>query len=262
MKCPTWACALTLTALAVGLSGCQAMKAIDDTVARVDSTKEKAEALSGSLRKQAPAERDTVRFTNAQWVNTKPLVAKRGLPPARDCEVEYNEAHSLQQFAQWVSETCNLAVRITPDALDGGASYLKTGTSTKARGPAPLVTTPDSIADLFPGGAGARASVSSGAGAGRSVNALRYSGRLSGLLDSRTGSEGLSWKYDPASGGIKIFYLDTRQFPVYAFNNATTFKSDVTSGMSSTAGASSSGADRAAVIPGCPANQGVIRTPR
>src|SRR5689334_5030629 len=125
MKCPTWSRALTLIALAVGLSGCEAMQAISDTVARVDETTEKADGLADSLRKQKPAAREAVRFTNEQWVNTKPLLAKRGLPPARDCDVEYNESKTLQQFAQWVSETCNIQVRISPDALDGGASYSK-----------------------------------------------------------------------------------------------------------------------------------------
>jgi type IVB pilus formation R64 PilN family outer membrane protein len=70
---------------------------------------------------------------------------------------------------------------------------------------------------------------------------LKYAGNLSGLLDSITGSLGLSWKYDPGFGGIRIFYLDTEQFPVYAFNKSGNFTSEVKSGMSSSAGTSGSG---------------------
>lgn len=238
MKYPKRVSALTLIGLALSLAGCGAMKAINETTERVDSTTKKVEALSGSLRKQAEPPRSSVRFTNDQWVNTRPLATKKGLPAARDCEVQYNESKTLQQLAQWISETCNIKVQVTPDALDGGASYAKNKGTAKSGGPAPMVTSGESIADLFPGGS-SYTSVASGGG-GR-VSPVRYVGRLSGLLDSVTGSLGLSWKYDAKAAGIKIFYLDTRQFPVYAFNKSTKFKSEVTSGMSSSAGTSSSG---------------------
>lgn len=241
MKCPTWVSALTLVTLAMSLAGCSAVKAINETVERVDGATQKAESLSGSLRKKAEPARSSVRFTNEQWVNTRPLATKKGLPLARDCQLQYNESKTLPQLAQWISETCNIPVRITPDALDGGASYVKNKSVSKPVGPVPMVTSGDPIADLFPGGSNSSRPSSVGAGAGRSISPIRYEGRLSGLLDSVTGSLGLSWKYEAKAGGITIFYLDTRQFPVYAFNKSTKFTSEVTSGMSSSAGTSNSG---------------------
>ena len=238
MKYPTRVPAFTLICLALSLAGCSAMKAINETIERVDDTTKKAEALSGSLRKQAEPPRSSVRFTNEQWVNTRPLATQKGLPAARDCELQYNESKTLQQLAQWISETCNIKVQVTPDALDGGASYAKNKSGPKSAGPVPMGASGESIADLFPGGSSYTGVAS--AGGGRFVNQVRYEGRLSGLLDSVTGSLGLAWKYDAKAAAIRIFYLDTRQFPVYAFNKSTTFKSEVTSGMSSSAGTSSS----------------------
>lgn len=243
MKNRSWAFALTMIALAVGLAGCET-KRVNEAMGRVDETTGKVDSLAGSLRHQKAPVRKSVTFTDEQWVSTQPLAIKRGLPPGRDCEIGYNETKTLQQFAQWISDTCKTPVKIMPDALDGGASYSKNKGSSRQAGPGPVVASADPIADLFPGGAGVgiggSSSVASSGGT-RYVNAQKYQGRLSGLLDTVTGSLGLSWRYDPAAGEIKIYYLDTRQFSVYAFNKSTTFKSEVKSGMSSSAGTSSSG---------------------
>lgn len=249
MKCRSWVSALTLIALAVSLAGCET-KRVNETMDRVDGTTSKVDSLVGSLRNQAAPLRDSVMFTDDQWVSTKPITMKRGLPPARDCDVAYNESQTLQQFAQWISDTCHIPVRITPDALDGGASFLKkTGQSKQGIVPAAMnVASADPIADLFPGGStatatsyGAGSAYSGASGGNRYASPLKYEGRLSGLLDSKTGSAGLSWKFDAEAGGIKIFYLDTRQFPVYAFNKTSTFSSEVKSGMQASAGTSSTG---------------------
>lgn len=253
MKCRSWVSALTLIALAVNLAGCET-KRVNETMDRVDGTTSKVDSLVGSLRNQAAPLRDSVMFTDDQWVSTKPITMKRGLPPARDCDLAYNESKTLQQFAQWVSETCNIPVRLTPDALDGGASFLKKTGQNNQPGTPPAMTAPsaDPYAGLFPGGStaaatsygagsGASSGYSGASGGNRFVNQVKYQGRLSGLLDSVTGSLGLSWKYDAAAGGIKIFYLDTRQFPVYAFNKTSTFSSEVKSGMQASAGTSSTG---------------------
>lgn len=239
-----WAWTLTMIALAIGLAGCET-KRVNEAMGRVDDTTGKVDSLAGSLRHQKAPLRKSVTFTDEQWVSTQPLAIKRGLPPGRDCEVVYNETKTLQQFAQWISETCKTPVQVMPDALDGGASYSKNKSSAvRPVGPAPVIAPTDSIADLFPGAAGssyAGAIGSASVGGNRFASAQKYQGRLSGLLDAVTGSVGLSWRYDPAAGVIKIFYLDTRQFSVYAFNKSTNFKSEVKSGMSSSAGTSSSG---------------------
>ncbi|WP_181196951.1 PilN family type IVB pilus formation outer membrane protein [Pseudomonas fluorescens] len=238
-----FAFALTMIALTVGLVGCET-KRVNQAMSRVDATTGKVDSLAGSLRHKSTPARKSVTFSNEQWVNTQPLAVKRGLPSALDCNVGYNESKTLQGFAEWVSENCRVAVKIMPDALDGGASYMKNLGGPKQAGPAPINPSTDPVADLFPGAAGANYGASpSGAlgGAGSRVNSTKYQGRLSGLLDTVTGGLGLSWRYEPNPGVINIFYLDTRQFPVYAFNKTSTFKSEVKSGMSSTAGASNSG---------------------
>ncbi len=243
MKLRSTAAVLTLIAFAVSLAGCE-IKRVNESMDRVDATSNKADALAASLRNQKAQAHRSVVFTNEQWVSTRPLVVKKGLPPAFDCPLQYNESKTLQQFAQWISDTCHLPVRVAPDALDYGASYLKAGTA-KPVGPAPVVSNGgDQISDLFPGYNGTSSGGSSGASlpvaSGRASATLQYTGKLSGLLDSVTGSLGLSWKYDPILGGIRIFYLDTQQFPVYAFNKSSTFTSEVKSGMSSSAGTSGS----------------------
>ncbi|MEE9681884.1 PilN family type IVB pilus formation outer membrane protein [Pseudomonas moraviensis] len=245
------AIALTiLLTFAVGLTGCET-KRVSESMGRVDATADKANALSGSLRQQSGNTRKSVMFTNEQWVNTQPLQLKRGLPVTRDCDVGYNESRTLQEFAQWASHVCGSSpgkvttpVQVTPDALDGGAAFMKNKGVARPTGPAPVASN-DSISDLFPGGStgsitslGAAAPASTPSFGNRYVNAQRYEGRLSTLLDSVTGSLGLSWRYDAAAGAIKIYYLETRQFPIYAFNTTSTFKSEVKSGMSSTAGTS------------------------
>lgn len=240
MKFRKWAPALTMIAAALSMTACET-KRVNESIGRVDQNADRAENLAASLRNRQPVARPTVMFSDDQYVTTKPMAMKSGLPPSRDCEVGYNEPKSLQQFAQWVSETCNIQVRITPDALDNGASLLKVKT-----GAAPIVSPPmangESISDLFPGGAGVRGGQASGYAAGGSpfVN-VKYSGKLSGLLDTVTGSLGLSWRFDPMANGIKIFFADTRTFPIYAFNKAQVFKSEVKSGMSTSAGTSTTG---------------------
>lgn len=246
---------LTLLALAVGLAGCE-VKPVNQTIDRVDAQADRLSAMTAELRDKKAPERPSVSFTTEQWVSTQPLAIKKGLPPTRNCSVVYNESKTLQQFAQWVSDTCGIAVQIAPDALDHGASYMRNRTSAQqggVRGMAPPVAVPiatspagDQLADLFPGYSGS-APMSSGsssmgayasAAALRSSNALKYSGSLSGLLDAMTGSLGLSWKYDPATSSIRIFYLETRQFALYAFNKRSTNTSEVKQGQSITAGVS------------------------
>lgn len=251
MKKGTPIAALTMIALSVALAGCEARR-VGESMARVDDTTHHLDSMTSALRKQKAVLHSAGRFTNDQWVNTKPLRFNKGLPPARDCAVVYNESKTLQQFAQWVSDTCGIPVRIAPDALDNGASYLRNrASSSRVSSPAPVnagVTasgSADQMADLFPGYSGT-ASVASYGGAASMVatrmpTALKYNGRLSGLMDTETGSLGLSWRYDRDVGEITIFYLETRQFEVYSFNRGYNFNTEVKSGMSSSAGTSSSG---------------------
>lgn len=230
-------------ALLIVLSGCE-VRRIDDSMHRVDQTARRANALANSLRNKTPTQRDSVVFKEEQWVSTKPIPTKRGLPhEISDCPVAYNEMKSLQAFAEWVSVTCKVPVRIMPDALDKGASYMRSNNQSgqaQAR-PAPIQPPAGaSIEDLFPSGRGG-ATTSSYSGSFNSPMSVstQYEGSLSGLLDAVTGSLGLFWRYDSEHGFIKIYYLETRHFNVYSFNKKTGFNSIVKSGMTSSAGVSS-----------------------
>lgn len=235
--------------IALGLSGCEAIR-VHEAADRADDEHKTASAVAESMRNRVSSHQDTVTFTDSPWVSTKPLAVKRGLPPALDCEVAYNESKTLQQFAEWVSSICGLPVRVSPDALDGGASLRAAaagGSRVAAQQPAaPAAASGSSIDDLFPTG-GAPAAVSAGAPIsggyyqGYQARALRFEGRLSELLDTVTGSMGLSWRYDQDQRSIKIFYYETRTFQVFTQNKKTTFNSTVKAGMSSSAGVSGTG---------------------
>lgn len=241
----SWRFALALVALTVSLTGCE-IKRVNETIDRVDETTTQVDSITKSLRNHRAPVSKAVTFSNEQWVNTQPLAIKRGLPPALDCSVGYNEPKTLQAFAEWVSDTCKVAVKVMPDALDNGASYLRNRSSgTTGATPPAAASSGAQIADLFPGYSGSNAVASysnnSTVTNGRVINSVKFTGPLSGLLDTVTGSLGLSWRYDQADRAVKIYYLETRQFSIYAFNKGYNFQSEVRSGLSSSAGISTSG---------------------
>jgi type IVB pilus formation R64 PilN family outer membrane protein len=237
--------------LALGLAGCETIR-VHEASGRAADEQKTASAVAESMRNRVSAHQDTVTFSDSPWVSTKPLTVKRGLPPALDCEVAYNESKTLQQFAEWVSSACGLPVRVSPDALDGGASLRAAAAASGGnrgagpQAPAPAAASGGSIDDLFPTGSSSSA-VAAGASSsgtyyqGYRARALRFEGRLSELLDTVTGSMGLSWRYDQDQRVIKIFYYETRTFQVYTLNKKTTFNSTVKAGMSSSAGVSGTG---------------------
>jgi type IVB pilus formation R64 PilN family outer membrane protein len=252
--------------LAVGLAGCE-VKRVNESMSDVEASTAKADSLARSLRNRTGAQ-SSVHFTDDQWVNTTPISIKRGLPPTRDCEVGYNDTKSLQQFAQWLSGLCSkIPVQVMPDALDHGASYLQNRSALPgATASAPAAD--GSISDLFPdAGAGKGASMPSVSTyqpstmyQGPMSVSTKYQGSLSGLLDTATGGLGLSWRYDSAAGVIKVYYLESRLFPVYAFNKGNAFKSEVRSGMSSTAGTSSGGSGQGTSSGGTSGESGSSQT--
>lgn len=228
----------SMTLLALTISGCETAR-INDAAKRAEVSAQSARGLASDMRNRAPSQEETVRFTDEPWVSTKPIAQTKGLPPALDCSVAYNERKSLQQFAEWVMSACGVAVKIAPDALDGGASLARSaGGSTSGAPnipPPPMGMGMQGISDLFPGGGSPGAAFRSPQ---RSLHATRYEGKLSGLLDTITGGMGLSWRYEPDENAVRIFYYETRVFHVYTLNQTTAFNSTVRSGMTSNAGVS------------------------
>lgn len=250
MKLRAWISSITVAIICINITGCEIGR-VNEAMDRVDKDAGKADALTAALRNKAATNHDSVVFSDEQWVSTKPMAMQRGLPAALDCMVGYNESKTLQQFGEWVSGQCGVIVRVTPDALDNGASFLRASKGAVAAGPASVTPQGESISDLFPGGSGATSAYTGSTSVGsRMARAVRYEGRLSGLLDTVTGSLGLSWRYEPSTGAIKVFYLETRTFNVYAFNKETGFASVVKSGMTSAAGNSGGSSTGASGVSG------------
>ena len=242
----------SLLATAVLLASCSSVQRVDEAAGRATLQGQEASSYAAVLRnQQAEPKRDTVVFSDKPWVSTQPLVARRGLPTASDCELVYRSSGSvgLTEIAGYITSQCGVPVLISPDALapsvySGGASM-----AAMAGG------SPDSLAGLLPvgviSGAGATAGATTAppaasrpldattlASTGK-VSGLAYSGRLSGLLDEVTARLGLAWRYSPAERAVRISYYDTRVFDVYAFGDDQVIESTVRSGMNTSAGVGS-----------------------
>jgi len=232
------------------LVSCSSLQRVDDSAARADLQGQDAARYAAVLRnQQAEPKRDTVVFSDKPWVSTQPLVARRGLPTASDCELVYRPSGSvgLNEIAGYITSQCGVPVLISPDAL--APSLYSAGAAGATGGNA------DSLAGLLPVGVISGAGATAGAtttppAAARSLEAaalaapsrvsgLAYSGRLSGLLDEVTARLGLAWRYSPAERAVRISLFDTRVFDVYAFGDDQVIESTVRSGMNTSAGVGS-----------------------
>src|SRR5690625_631614 len=153
-----------------------------------------------------------------------------------NCDVEYNPVMpaSLQEIGQAISESCNVLVRVTPDAasaVDRMANRkrdIEGSESTSMQGdgsiPSPLMA----MQNLpMVGGSRERGDLVS----------IAWSGPVEGLLDAVTSRLGLSWRH--RDGVVSIFHLDTRIYRVQAIPSTSRMESTVHSGARSSAGVSS-----------------------
>lgn len=242
----------SLLATAVLLASCSSVQRIDEAAGRATLQGQEASSYATVLRnQQAEPKRDTVVFSDKPWVSTQPLVARRGLPTASDCELVYRPSGSvgLTEIAGYITSQCGVPVLISPDALAPSVYSGGAGMAAMAGG------SPDSLAGLLPVGVISGAGATAGAtttppAASRPLDAttlasigkvsgLAYSGRLSGLLDEVTARLGLAWRYSPAERAVRISYYDTRVFDVYAFGDDQVIESTVRSGMNTSAGVGS-----------------------
>lgn len=242
----------SLLATAVLLASCSSVQRIDEAAGRATLQGQEASSYAAVLRnQQAEPKRDTVVFSDKPWVSTQPLVARRGLPTASDCELVYRPSGSvgLTEIAGYITSQCGVPVLISPDALAPSVYSGGAGMAAMAGG------SPDSLAGLLPlgviSGAGATAGATTTPPAASrpldattlasigKVSGLAYSGRLSGLLDEVTARLGLAWRYSPAERAVRISYYDTRVFDVYAFGDDQVIESTVRSGMNTSAGVGS-----------------------
>lgn len=232
---------LSVALLLISLTaGCEVMR-VHRTVERVDTKAEEASKYFDDLRdpKRQGRPSDTIKFQDEPLIDLKPIASLGGIPPHLDCAITFDKDMDVMDFAQVVTRACSLAVRVTPDVIDGGSRQAQ---ASGGAGPGPAPAAND-MSGLFPGSSGSQ---SAGAAFGSStrntwLRGIKYQGRLTGLLNQATAQLGLSWKYNARDRSITVFYLDTRTFNFYAFASATDMQSVVQSGTTSAAGTGTGG---------------------
>lgn len=238
--------ALTPIAM-VMLTSC-ALQRVNESFDRSEYQGRTAGQYNKYLQNQQPQQaRETVVFSNKPWVSTQPLVSRRGLPFALDADIAYRPAGavSITQLAQYITKETGLPVIVAPDAIN--PAILSSGKSEKSAQPkAPATTpTPDSLAGLMPssvmGGYGDTSTFDLGIGSSSSISDLKYSGKVSGLLNQVTSQLGLSWHFDQELRGVRITYFDTRTFDVWTFGDVLEIESTVKSGLLTSTGSGDSG---------------------
>lgn len=241
---------VVLALLALALAGC-GVKRVDESMQRSEAVAGSASAIAASLRNtQVEPKRDTVVYSDRPWVSTRPIVAKRGLAPHQDCRFIWKPTGSvtLQQAAQEIISQCGLNVQLTPDALNPSSASPPMPTAT---GSAPPTTSSnqDMASMLFPSSVTAGGSLGNnfgtfgglGSGASRLISNISWAGKVSGFLDLVTSRSGVSWRFDPIENAVVIYYLDTKTFRIYAFDDTTQMESTVRSGMTASTGSSGDG---------------------
>ncbi|WP_288501782.1 PilN family type IVB pilus formation outer membrane protein, partial [uncultured Pseudomonas sp.] len=239
------------------LASCSVQR-VDESAQRADNDAAMASQYAAVLRnQQQQPKRETVVFSDKPWVSTQPVVAKRGMPSALDCELSYRPSGSvgITEIAQYITSQCGLAVLVSSDALNPNAG--PASAQAASTGPAPIGNpSPDSLAGLLPAGvitnpatmgaagtatgSGYRATDFTSMGASSQVSGLKYSGKASGLLDEVTARLGLGWRYSPVERAVRISYFETRVFDVWSFGDKQVIASTVKSGMATAAGTSGS----------------------
>ncbi|EPL5741482.1 PilN family type IVB pilus formation outer membrane protein [Pseudomonas aeruginosa] len=229
------------------LASCSVAR-VNESADRVEATADSASTIAAQMRNTRPDRRDTVVFSDKPWVSTKPLSVSHTL--SSDCIVTWRPAGaaSLQEAAQEVINQCHLAVSITPDALNPAAFALQPQ-QRASNAPPPIQGGQDMATMLFPAsvangmslGAGGSMGSSFGSYGPRSLYNIKWNGKVSGFLDLIAARAGVSWRYNPTEKRVEFYYLDTRTFRIYAFDDVNTVDSTVRSGMTTAAGISGDG---------------------
>lgn len=240
--------AFSSAAFALLLCTSCALQPVTDSSDRAEISAAEASRYAAITRnQQAKPSRDTVVFSDKLWVSTQPVVAKRGLPAALNCERSYRPAGpvTISDVAQFITHECGLSVLVSPDALDPQVNSLKSKNNPTPAGPPPAPSrNPESLAGLFPPGLSPHTDStlqnidSAGLSAPKTVNGIKFDGRISALLDLVTSRLGLAWQYSPIERAVRIYYFDTQVFEVYAFGDKQVIESTVKSGMTTTSGIS------------------------
>jgi len=237
----------TALSLMVALVSSCSLQRVNESASRAENDAATASQYSRFLRnRQQESARATVVFSDKPWVSKKPLVAKRGLPLTMDCNITYRPSYNvgIAQIAQYITSECGVPVIVAPDAID--PSVLSSSTQGNS-GPAvpPGLGSADNLANFMP--AGVSGNVPSNARSMNSVGLttpntfpIKYSGKLSGLLNQATSQLGLAWNYSSDDRSVHVTYFDTKTFDVWAFGDDQVIESTVKSGLLTATGSGSS----------------------
>lgn len=243
----TWSLALVALAVVTGCGTAKNLRQADQESRDADA-QIKANLQQMRAPQAAAAKRDTVVVSNEPWVDLRPMrAADRNVPSELTCIINFKPLvpMSLLEMAQQISSDCAMPVRVTPDAIvavtSGAAADVGASTQPSSAMPTPGMRLPN--LPRLPAGPGAVESLgqaSSAFGDPKAPGALfdiDYKGPVSGLLDLVTARNGLSWRYNGATRGIAIFYIDSRTFRINAFPNVVQMQSTMQTGMTTAMGA-------------------------
>lgn len=237
----------TALSLMVSLVSSCSLQRVNESASRAENDAATASQYSRFLRnQQQESARATVVFSDKPWVSKKPLVAKRGLPLSMDCDITYRPSYNvgIAEIAQYITSECGVPVIVAPDAID--PSVLSSSTQGNS-GPAvpPGLGSADNLANFMPAGvignvpSSARSMNSAGLTAPNTFP-IKYSGKLSGLLNQATSQLGLAWNYSSDDRSVHVTYFDTKTFDVWAFGDDQVIESTVKSGLLTATGSGSS----------------------
>lgn len=219
------------------LSGCGSYQRINASAANAQQQYDQAISQVQAAR----SGNAIIEQSNTPWLSLQPVIAPKTLQPripkGQDCSLKFiaDQAMSLSDFAQVVSQECRIPVRITQDAWAALAngSIQDNSAQTTPMGKAPFV--PGLGQPNLPGsqrigaGSAARDFAYTTSGNGK-IQPIRWLGKpLSGLLDVVTSQLGLYWSYQ--DGYVTISYLKTRIFHL-PLSSELDFETNVSSGAS------------------------------
>lgn len=238
----------TAISLIVALVCSCSVQRVNESASRAENDAATASQYSRFLRnqQQEPA-RATVVFSDKPWVSKQPMVTKRGLPLTMDCDITYRPSYNvgIAEIARYITSECGVPVIVAPDAIDPSVLTSATQGNPDPTAP-PSMNQPDNLSNFMPAGV-----IGNVPGNARSMNMvgqiapstfpIKYSGKLSGLLNQSTAQLGLAWSYSSDDRSVHITYFDTKTFDVWAFGDDQVIESTVKSGLLTATGSGSSG---------------------
>jgi type IVB pilus formation R64 PilN family outer membrane protein len=221
-----------LIPLLLALAACGSLNRINATMDGTDDAYATRSAQAASMRDKR---NDPVQISDRPWVSLKPIQKPiaSATPPALDCPIAIARQGkvSIYEIAQIITEECGVPVRLTPDAVRALSGQYTLPSAGRSNGSIPIARTSDAGLPPLPPipAAYSNMGTQSQGGPDAYLAGISWSGKpLSGLLDTITSRMGLSWRY--RNNAIQIFYVDTRNFMIYAIPSKTTMEYVVQSG--------------------------------